>query len=177
MPTIKQLAFLICHLFISVPYILAINENICPFKDTVELLPQQKLKNGSYLYQEVLITPQKQAVYNYELKFLDERHKVPEHLRGCVCGVKKPCTKLCCEHDEFLSQETEKCEKITKDMKISWKLPIELSKGEIKEVDALKYFTTQIGFPCEQPKAINASVDKWILKEVSYVKHFKFKKM
>ncbi|KAM7356226.1 uncharacterized protein ACRADG_002030 [Cochliomyia hominivorax] len=160
------LLFVVCENIMKVRIITAFNENKCPFKDTINLTDHKPHENGSYEYQGILIPPEKQHFYNYDLKFLETNYTVPLHLRGCVCD-NKPCTKLCCKPGEYLVQSanSSSCEKILSNMKVSWQLPIELNSGQIEVVNIFEKFTTQVGTPCEKPMPLNPASDKWILEE------------
>ncbi|XP_065360901.1 G-protein coupled receptor Mth2-like [Calliphora vicina] len=159
------LALLTWQLYINVPAISGHDEK-CPFENTVNLTDQQKYENGSYVYQDILIPPEKQDLYDYNLKFERVLEAVAEHLRGCVCED-RPCMKLCCKVDEYFDDtgNMSKCEKITQEMKVSWKLPIQLENGKTKVANIFKYFTTQVGLPCWMPEALDDSLDSWMLQE------------
>ncbi|XP_065360014.1 G-protein coupled receptor Mth2-like [Calliphora vicina] len=159
------LALLTCQLYNNVPATSGQDEK-CPFENTVNLTDQHKYENGSYVYEGILIPPEKQQLYDYHLKFLKARETVPEHLRGCVCED-RPCVKLCCKVDEYFEDtgNKSKCEKITPDMQVSWKLPIERENGKSKIVNLFKHFTPQVGLPCRMPEALDDKLDDWMLLE------------
>ncbi|XP_065361907.1 G-protein coupled receptor Mth2-like [Calliphora vicina] len=162
------LVLLTWQLYINVPATSALDDNNyekCDFENTVNLTDQQKYENGSYVYQGILIPTEKQHLYDYHLKFLRARETVPQHLRGCVCED-RPCMKLCCKDDEYFNDtgNTSKCEKLTAEMKVSWQLPIELKGGKTKIVNIFKHFTIQVGLPSEKIKAIDNTVEKWMLQ-------------
>ncbi|XP_065361908.1 G-protein coupled receptor Mth2-like [Calliphora vicina] len=138
----------------------------CPFENTVNLTDQQQYENGSYVYQGILIPPEKQQLYDYNLKFQRDRETVPQHLRGCICED-RPCMKLCCKVDEYYDDtgNTSKCEKITQEMKVTWQLPIQLKNGTTNVVNLFNHFTTQVGLPCWMPEALDYNIDDWILQE------------
>lgn len=163
------IAFMLLVLQISYRPSFALGESnkiMCPFRDTVNLTNQKMLMDGSYFYQGILIPPEKQQQFDYELKFLGEKKTVEPHIRGCICD-QKPCIKLCCAQGEFLDEKKtiNQCEKVTHDMKVSWNLALRQSTGREGIRDVLKHFVYQVGFPCDQPKAM-IKEDKAVLFEV-----------
>ncbi|TMW44873.1 hypothetical protein DOY81_010047 [Sarcophaga bullata] len=140
------------------------SKEICDFVNTVDLRGHKKFVDGTYAYDEILIPPEQQAYFDYELRFQGEKVKVPKHLRGCACK-RRPCAKLCCPRDQFFSKASKRCEKITTDMKISWEVEILLNTNSVKNVNILEKFTTQIGLPCNDLEAIDPSRDKFLLKD------------
>lgn len=165
------LALLTWQLHMTVLQISADNANMstkCPYENTVNLTNHQRYENGSYLYEGLIIPPEKQQFYDYRLNLLREKESAPLHLRGCVCE-KRPCLKLCCEKDEYFDYtgNTSKCEKITSDMNVSWELPLLLQSGKSEMKNIFKHFTTQVVVTCEQQDNLYAIDNDWILKEVS----------
>lgn len=165
------LILLTWQLCLQVPLITARNNNQkekCPFERTVNLTNYQQYENGSYLYQGILIPPEKQHVYDYELKFLGIRKSVPKHLRGCVCD-QRPCIKLCCQQDEYFDYaNTHKCQKLTADIKVNWELPLRSKNKEMKVKNIFDQFTTQMGLPCVNLEPLYQDIDEWILTEVRF---------
>ncbi|XP_046808536.1 uncharacterized protein LOC111687899 [Lucilia cuprina] len=164
------LILLTWQIYIGLPWTFAQdeenNEEICPYQNTVNLTNLEKYENGSYLYEDILIPPEKQNFYDYHLKFLRKRVSVPRHLRGCVCE-NKPCIKLCCEKDEYLNDKgnTSKCEKITSEMTVQWILPLLGEYDKVETANILEHFTLQVGLPCREPEALDKTLDEWILKK------------
>lgn len=160
----------VCQIYSRIPFTTANNnetEEKCDFEDTVNLTNYDRYENGSYLYRGILIPPEKQSFYDYELKFLGVKKSVPVHLRGCACD-EKPCVKLCCAEDEYLNT-TGICQKISEATEVRWDLFVGFNTtGEGKLVNIFEHFTTQTGLPCDKPEALNSSIDTWILREVSY---------
>ncbi|TMW44874.1 hypothetical protein DOY81_010048 [Sarcophaga bullata] len=158
---------LIASLLYCLPHISGnsgISNEICDFIDTVDLTGREKFQNGTYAYDDILILPEQQAYFDYELRFQEEKVTVPKHLRGCAC-TKRPCAKLCCPRDQFFSKASKRCEKITPDMKVSWEVEIISDTNSVKNVNILEKFTMQIGLPCDEPEAANTSLDIFALKE------------
>ncbi|XP_046808534.1 G-protein coupled receptor Mth2-like [Lucilia cuprina] len=161
------LALLTWHTYLIMPstYASDVNKKIkCLYKDTVNLTNYQHYENGSYLYEGILIPPERQHFYNFEITgSFPLKVAVPVHMRACVCDM-KPCLKLCCEKDEFLS-DMGKCEKMTRDMRVSWKLPILLDNGQIIHINILEHFTPQVGVICEEHVALVKDTNLWSLRE------------
>lgn len=165
------LLLVIWQLFSKVILIAAENdetEDICGFENTVNLTDRQSFENGSYLYQGILVPPEKQQLYDYDVKFSAMMIDVPPHLRGCVCD-KKPCIKLCCPEDKYLYDNTNSstCEKLMPDMDVSWNVTIELENKQTKVVNIFEYFTVQVGLPCYGPEALDMMLDDLKLQHVS----------
>ncbi|XP_017127848.1 G-protein coupled receptor Mth isoform X2 [Drosophila elegans] len=77
----------------------------CDFFDTVNISTAQKLSNGSYLYEDLVIPAHLTGEYDYKLLSDDSKEKVASHLRGCVCKL-KPCIRFCCPHDHIMHEGT-----------------------------------------------------------------------
>ncbi|XP_037811126.1 G-protein coupled receptor Mth2-like [Lucilia sericata] len=145
---------------------IGVDPDKCSYEKTVNLTNHKKFDNGSYLYEGILIPPEKQDFYDYRLDFMKKKITVPRHLRGCVCSEKQPCIKLCCEKEEYLN--IDECEKVTREMKIQWKLTIQRTNYKNETVDVFKHFKTQVGMPCRWPIALEKVLDEWILKEIMH---------
>ncbi|KAI8126117.1 G-protein coupled receptor Mth2 [Lucilia cuprina] len=143
--------------------VVQVDPDKCPYEKTVNLTNHKKFDNGSYLYEGILIPPEKQDIYDYRLDFMRKKITVPRHLRGCVCSENQPCIKLCCEKEEYLN--IDECEKVTREMKVQWKLTIQRTNYKNETVDVFKHFKTQAGLPCRWPIALEKDLDEWILKE------------
>ncbi|XP_037811122.1 G-protein coupled receptor Mth2-like isoform X2 [Lucilia sericata] len=164
------LALVTWQLFIKVPFVSAFKEynqtGQCPYKNTVNLKHYRRYENGTYLYRDILIPPEKQHYYDYHLNFQKTKKSVQRHLRGCVCE-KRPCLKLCCEDWEYFdfSQNMGKCKKLSQDMKVSWDVAIQRKSENIEKVNIFKHFTPQVGLPCREPEELDFMLDKWMLFE------------
>ncbi|XP_001352477.4 G-protein coupled receptor Mth-like isoform X1 [Drosophila pseudoobscura] len=80
------------------------NETIpdCDYFDTVNVTGSQRLVNGSYLYQGVVIPAELTAEFDYRVLPDDSTEPVERHLRGCVCQL-RPCLRLCCHHSQLMA--------------------------------------------------------------------------
>ncbi|KAH8318121.1 hypothetical protein KR074_010307, partial [Drosophila pseudoananassae] len=67
----------------------------CDFFDTVNISSSKQFLDGSYIYDGVLIPANMTGTYDYQIDPKGNRKTVPEHIRGCVCGL-KACVRLCC---------------------------------------------------------------------------------
>ncbi|XP_037811123.1 G-protein coupled receptor Mth2-like [Lucilia sericata] len=157
----------LCQIFIRFSPIKALNNDIaesCPYQNTVNLTNHQRFENGSYLYEDILIPIEKQKLYNYYMKYSKIKKSVRPHPRGCVCE-RKACINMCCERNEYLSinKNIVKCVKLNPlDVKMSLMVKLTDKNNFKKELQVYKYFTTQVGLPCRQPKALNLTQDKGI---------------
>ncbi|KPU77552.1 uncharacterized protein Dana_GF24875, isoform B [Drosophila ananassae] len=73
----------------------------CDYYDTVNLSSSQRLKNNSYLYEDVLVPAYLTGEYDYKLLPDNSRASVDKHWRGCVCKL-RPCIRLCCHPHHML---------------------------------------------------------------------------
>ncbi|XP_034110849.1 G-protein coupled receptor Mth-like isoform X2 [Drosophila albomicans] len=80
----------------------------CDYYDTVRLSEDQKLPNGSYKYQNIIIPPELTGEYDYEILMNGDSEKVPRHLRGCACRL-GPCIRYCCPKNQKLVAQERRC--------------------------------------------------------------------
>ncbi|XP_020808719.1 G-protein coupled receptor Mth isoform X2 [Drosophila serrata] len=73
----------------------------CDYFDTVDLSASQRLPNGSYIYEGLLIPDKLTGEYDYRLMPDDSKESADRHWRGCACKL-KPCVRFCCRHDQIL---------------------------------------------------------------------------
>ncbi|XP_043646733.1 probable G-protein coupled receptor Mth-like 2 [Drosophila teissieri] len=73
----------------------------CNFFDTVDISEGQRLSNGSYLYENLLVPAHLMDVYEFKLLANGEKEQVPSHVRGCVCKL-RTCVRFCCPHDHLM---------------------------------------------------------------------------
>ncbi|XP_017012289.2 probable G-protein coupled receptor Mth-like 2 [Drosophila takahashii] len=77
----------------------------CDFFDTVDISTGQRLPNGSYLYEDLLIPAHLTAEYDFKLLANGEKEDVTRHIRGCVCKL-RPCVRFCCPHDHIMDNSS-----------------------------------------------------------------------
>ncbi|XP_046807173.1 G-protein coupled receptor Mth2-like [Lucilia cuprina] len=160
------LTIVLCEIFIRFSLIKALSNDkaeSCPYQNTINLTNHQHFENGSYLYEDILIPIEKQKLYNYYMKYSKIKKSVRPHRRGCVCE-KKPCINMCCERNEYLwiNKNIIKCLKLNPlNDKMSLVVKINDQNDNFKtELQVYKEFTTQVGLPCQQPKALNITMYK-----------------
>ncbi|XP_075161141.1 G-protein coupled receptor Mth2-like [Haematobia irritans] len=141
-----------------------INEK-CPYKDTVDLSEYKPMENGSYLYQNTLITADKVAVYNYTLAAYNKPKESQLHRRGCVCGHPRYCIKLCCEWGQFFNETSSECEHIADDMNVPIEMEVMHENLNKSVVKVFEKFIYQVGTPCKNPESLTMDEDKWDLME------------
>nr|AAK49865.1 methuselah [Drosophila simulans]AAK49866.1 methuselah [Drosophila simulans]AAK49867.1 methuselah [Drosophila simulans] len=73
----------------------------CDYFDTVDISAAQKLQNGSYLFEGLLVPAILTGEYDFRILPDDSKQKVASHIRGCVCKL-KPCVRFCCPHDHIM---------------------------------------------------------------------------
>nr|AAG22730.1 methuselah [Drosophila melanogaster] len=73
----------------------------CDYFDTVDISAAQKLQNGSYLFEGLLVPAILTGEYDFRILPDDSKQKVARHIRGCVCKL-KPCVRFCCPHDHIM---------------------------------------------------------------------------
>ncbi|KAH8260692.1 hypothetical protein KR038_008945 [Drosophila bunnanda] len=73
----------------------------CDYFDTVDLSASQRLPNGSYIYEGLLIPDRLTGEYDYRLMPDDSKELVDAHWRGCACKL-RPCVRFCCRHDQIM---------------------------------------------------------------------------
>ncbi|KAH8302896.1 hypothetical protein KR044_011763 [Drosophila immigrans] len=81
----------------------------CDYFDTVRLTENQRLPNGSYQYEKIIIPPDQTGEYDYKILVDGERESVTRHLRGCAC-LFGTCIRLCCPKNQILNAHERKCE-------------------------------------------------------------------
>ncbi|XP_022214176.2 G-protein coupled receptor Mth-like [Drosophila obscura] len=74
----------------------------CDYFDTMNVTGSQRLVNGSYLYQSLLIPAELTAEFDHRVLPDDTTEPVEVHLRGCVCRL-RPCLRLCCHHSQLMA--------------------------------------------------------------------------
>ncbi|XP_034110953.2 probable G-protein coupled receptor Mth-like 11 [Drosophila albomicans] len=87
----------------------------CDYYDTVRLSEDQKLLNGSYKYQNIIIPPELTGEYDYEIRMDGDSEKVSRHLRGCACRL-GTCIRYCCPKNQKLVVEERRCSEDIQDL-------------------------------------------------------------
>ncbi|XP_017043520.2 G-protein coupled receptor Mth-like [Drosophila ficusphila] len=72
----------------------------CDFFDTVSLSAEQRLSDGSYSYNDVIIPANLTGTYDFRILPDGRRENVAIHIRGCICKV-KTCIRFCCPPDHL----------------------------------------------------------------------------
>ncbi|XP_026832186.1 G-protein coupled receptor Mth isoform X2 [Drosophila erecta] len=73
----------------------------CDYYDTVDISAAQKLQNGSYIFEGLLVPANLTGEYEFRILPDNSKQKVGKHIRGCVCKV-KPCVRFCCPHNHIM---------------------------------------------------------------------------
>ncbi|XP_073843040.1 G-protein coupled receptor Mth2-like isoform X2 [Musca autumnalis] len=122
----------------------------CPFEDTVDLTNSQRLSNGSYLYENILIPPDKIGIYDYEVIFEGIRLPMDPHPRGCLCQGRN-CVRFCCHPSrELIANFSRKCssDQLEKELEYDPYVNVTLSNGSTVLRHVTKEFTVVQGVPC-----------------------------
>ncbi|XP_049313754.1 G-protein coupled receptor Mth2 [Bactrocera dorsalis] len=144
----------------------------CAFEDTVNITAGQKFPNGTYSYEDLLVPSHLIGYYTYIELFGGERKPVEQHLRGCVCQLKR-CIKFCCDPRAEMHRLDEnspaKCEPILiGGINYSPYLNITLHNGTQRAMNWLNEFVVQRGLPCENGQMLAPHVsdlERWELFE------------
>ncbi|EDW96807.2 uncharacterized protein Dyak_GE26035 [Drosophila yakuba] len=148
----------------------------CDFFDTVKLRESEKLSNGSYKYEDVVIPAKLTGVYDYEIDYDGDRVSVPNHIRGCVCKL-KTCIRFCC-HPKTLMAGNECSKNVYKNLTYEYVLDITQLNGSVVRKHVLEDMVVQqdLPLPCERHYSLDAEgcqYDKWSLHENgSLFRHF-----
>ncbi|EDW76942.2 uncharacterized protein Dwil_GK20993 [Drosophila willistoni] len=135
-------------LFIADPALSQLN---CDYYDTVDLTGIQPFKNGSYLYENIIIPADLIAEYDYRLTGEnDESTYVPKYFRGCACRL-KPCVRFCCHHN-LMFMNGECIGDTDKALEYDPYLNITTSDGSVVEKHVLNEFVVQrhLPLPCSE---------------------------
>ncbi|KAH8347113.1 hypothetical protein KR059_005319 [Drosophila kikkawai] len=95
------------RLFVVLLWVLVLHQTLadipdCDYLDTVELSASQRLPNGSYIYEGILIPERLTGEYDSRPLPDDSKESVNRrHWRGCVCKLKS-CVRFCCRHDQIM---------------------------------------------------------------------------
>nr|XP_017027843.1 G-protein coupled receptor Mth isoform X2 [Drosophila kikkawai]XP_017027846.1 G-protein coupled receptor Mth isoform X2 [Drosophila kikkawai] len=95
------------RLFVVLLWVLVLHQTLadipdCDDLDTVELSASQRLPNGSYIYEGILIPERLTGEYDSRPLPDDSKESVNRrHWRGCVCKLKS-CVRFCCRHDQIM---------------------------------------------------------------------------
>lgn len=149
----------------------------CNYFDTVDLTKSNKLSNGSYVYEKLIIPVDQTGEYNYEILVDGQRIEVPTHLRGCACKL-GTCIRFCCPRNLVLVDDERECTgDINTAIEYDPNVEITLSNGTKVIRNILNDFVVQqdLPVPCSGHFHINAEVGaekKWTLFEVRSNKTF-----
>ncbi|KAH8390678.1 hypothetical protein KR215_009799, partial [Drosophila sulfurigaster] len=152
----------------------------CDYFDTVKLLPTQKLANGSYQYENIIIPPEQTGEYDYEILQGGDREEVEKHLRGCACYL-GTCIRFCCQKNALLVDDERKCsEDITAELQYDPMVNITLNNGTVVRRHVLNEFIVQhdLPVPCSAHfylDALNEANEGWTLFENgTLLRHYGF---
>jgi len=142
----------------------------CNYFDTVKLKDSQKLANGSYKYQNIIIPAKLTGDYDYEINYGGDRDPVPKHTRGCVCKLKS-CIRFCC-HPKKLMDSNKCSEEVDENLTYDYTLDITQFNGSVIRKHSLNDMVVQqdLPLPCEKHYSLDAEgfrEDMWSLYEVT----------
>ncbi|KAH8302401.1 hypothetical protein KR044_005926, partial [Drosophila immigrans] len=133
----------------------------CDYFDTVKLLPSQKLENGSYQYENLIIPAELIGIYDYEILHDGEHEEVEKHLRGCACQL-GTCIRFCCKRNALLMEDERQCSiDITEELQYDPMVNITLDDGTAVTRHVLKEFIVQhdLPVPCSRHFHLDALND------------------
>jgi len=142
----------------------------CNYFDTVKLKESQKLANGSYKYQDIIIPAKLTGHYDYEINYVGDRDPVPNHIRGCVCKLKS-CIRFCC-HPKKLMDSNKCSDEVNENLTYDYTLDVKLINGSVIRKNVFDEMVVQqdLPLPCEKHYPLDAEgfrEDMWSLYEVS----------
>lgn len=171
----KMWMFLLPLLFVD--YVELTDIPGCDYFDTVDLSKSDKLSNGSYMYEKLIIPAEQTGEYNYEILVDGQKIEVPTHLRGCACKL-GTCIRFCCHKNLVLVDDERDCTgDINTAIDYDPKIELTLNNGTIVTRNILNDFVVQqdLPVPCSAHFHLNSKVDaakKWNLFEVRTNKRF-----
>ncbi|XP_017057711.1 G-protein coupled receptor Mth isoform X2 [Drosophila ficusphila] len=138
----------------------------CDFFDTVDISAGQRLPNGSYLYDGLLIPAHLTGSYDFKLLPDDSKEEVKSHVRGCVCKL-KPCVRFCCPHDHLI--DGVECHESEEAMDEIQEVNVTLSDGSVvsRRVKTDLIVQWDLPMPCEELFYLDNQyeMDEWTLFE------------
>lgn len=143
----------------------------CAFEDTVDLTKSQKFNNGSYLYEDILITPDQINIYDYEEIYQGIRLPREPHPRACLCQGQRSCVRLCCHPArELIANYSRRCsgEMLQKELEYDPYINVTLNNGSVVSKHVTKEFTVIQGVPCAGAYALAPQYDEedsWVIFE------------
>uniref|UniRef100_T1PGE5 Methuselah n=1 Tax=Musca domestica TaxID=7370 RepID=T1PGE5_MUSDO len=143
----------------------------CAFEDTVDLTKSQKFNNGSYLYEDILITPDQINIYDYEEIYQGIRLPREPHPRACLCQGQRNCVRFCCHPArELIANYSRRCsdEMLQKELEYDPYINVTLNNGSVVSKHVTKEFTVIQGVPCAGAYALAPQYDEedsWVIFE------------
>ncbi|XP_061397167.1 G-protein coupled receptor Mth2-like [Musca vetustissima] len=154
------------------------NNPKCPYEDTVDLTNSKRFYNGSYLYENILIPPDRIATYDYEEIFQGIRLPRKSHLRGCVCH-ERSCVRFCCHPTrELIANYSRTCssEMLVQELEYDSYINVTLNNGSVVKRHVLEEFTVLQGVPCVGAYALvpqDDEEDSWeIFENGTLLRHY-----
>ncbi|XP_034484403.1 probable G-protein coupled receptor Mth-like 11 [Drosophila innubila] len=139
----------------------------CDYFDTVALSINQRLQNGSYQYEGVLIPKEEVGEYDYEILFDGDKESVAMHTRGCICKF-RTCIRFCCHPQKLLVDGDRSCENVNNTLEYSTVLNITLNNGTQIEKNVMEFMVQQhLPVPCANHDYLNNTniYQNWTLFE------------
>ncbi|XP_062132703.1 probable G-protein coupled receptor Mth-like 9 [Drosophila sulfurigaster albostrigata] len=125
----------------------------CAFSDTVNVTDSQRLQDGSYAHEGIVIPAHLVAIYNF--KVIDGvEYRAPKHVRGCICLI-KPCITFCCPLGEHFNAKSGNCTAPLQPRPPSTLVELTDSAGNISHVKIIDQFVVRTQLGCR-----NKFVDK-----------------
>lgn len=140
----------------------------CSFLQSVNVTDDQKLDNGSYIHDGILIPSNWIGTYNYVFTRTMTRLKVKPHSRGCICSV-KACINICCPMNSMYSNDSMECSNLAANSQLTFKLNVTLGNVSLSELRISEHFILLNVQPCKEMyllKPEDYPSDSWQLLEV-----------
>lgn len=118
----------------------------CNFYDSINITDGQYGPDGVIVYDGLTYTPNQYAKVNYIWENGKTKIMAHEHIRGCICNIKK-CIRTCCPYGKVWNSDVKQCEshEFTKD----YNHLILNEMNEIEEVALNEHFSLVNDRPCE----------------------------
>lgn len=142
----------------------------CEFYDSTVIEGGRRLSNGSIKHNGVMYNPDQYGSIDYSITDDFEKVSVKNHIRGCVCNIKK-CIRLCCPYGQFFNArgQDKVCQRhIANIPNMMISEPIINEMGEKEIIFIREYFNIVDGEPfCKSEKIFEAK--QFSIKSVRFV--------
>lgn len=158
------IATVMCILFIidgshtsSIAHILP-----CKFYDSINITDGEYGADGVIVYDGLTYKPNQYAKVNYIWENGTTKKSAQEHIRGCICNIKK-CIRTCCPYGKIFNPNVSQCE--SHEFTKNYNHLIQNELDEIEEVALNEHFSLVNDRPCEAL----FDAENYIIRHVSFL--------